>query len=346
MLGTKILPAILVAAPATLWLASQPSFGESTGDTCRASPGAAAPQGLHWYYRIDRATKRHCWYLNTGGIHVHSFANVAAPAPSQHESPGEPAGGATNTALQTAAPQTPIPQTASAEAPLPEPPVRQHRAIDFSARWQELPKSLDLDAHDVTPPSNDYAGEGGATIAVAQMPSSPFAVADQGGIRDQSNGLRQHSKSGTGFGSILLACGLGILFLFLCREALKLVGMLRLEAKRRQSRAAFPDAFPDAFPIAARTGDVAEITPDNAFGPALVPDILDSDAEISLSDFVSILRRADAAPYSPRSFAPAGQQPPSHQLAKIPAVRRILRRKSLRRAHLALKASSRSYATV
>jgi hypothetical protein len=158
--------------------------------------------------------------------------------------------------------------------------------------------------------------------------------------------LRQHSKSGTGFGSILLACGLGILFLFLCREALKLVGMLRLEAKRRQSRAAFPDAFPDAFPMAAQTGDVAEITPDNAFSPALVPDILDSDAEISLSDFVSILRRADAAPYSPRSFAPAGQQPPSHQLAKIPAVRRILRRKSLRRAHLALKASSRSYATV
>ncbi|MFY9837466.1 MAG: hypothetical protein WAK55_13555 [Xanthobacteraceae bacterium] len=342
MLGTKILPAVLVAAPAALWLAAQPSFGETAGDTCRASPGAAAPQGLHWYYRVDRATKRHCWYLTTGGIHVHSFANVAAPAPSQHENSGEPAGAATNTAVQTATPQTPASQTASAEAPLPEPSVRQHRAIDFSARWQEMPKSLDLDAHDVTPPSNDYAGEGGATIAVAQMPSSPFVIADQDGTREQSNGLRQRSKPGTGFGSILLACGLGILFLFLCREALKLAGMLRLEAKRRQARAAFPESFP----MAAPTADVDEITPDNAFGPALVPDILDSDAEISLSDFVSILRRADAAPYSPRSFAPPGQQAPSHQLAKIPAVRRILRRKSLRRSHLALKASSRSYAAV
>jgi hypothetical protein len=84
MLGTKILPAMLVAVPAALWLAAQPSFGEAAGDTCRASPGAAAPQGQHWYYRVDRATKRHCWYLNTEGIHVHSFANVAAPAPSQH----------------------------------------------------------------------------------------------------------------------------------------------------------------------------------------------------------------------------------------------------------------------
>jgi hypothetical protein len=344
MSGTKILPAILVAVPAALWLAAQPSFGEAAGDTCRASPGAAAPQGLHWYYRVDRASKRHCWYLSTGGIHVHSFASVAAPAPSQHESAAEPAGAATtNTTVQTAAAQTPVPQAPSAEAPLPEPPVHGHGAINFSARWQELPKSLDLDAHDVTPPSNDYAGEGGATIAVAQMPSAPFAVADRDRIRDQSSASQQRSKSGLGFGSILLACGLGILFLFLCREALKLVSMLRFEAKRRQARADFPAVFsmPD------EADEVAEVTPENAFGPALVPEMSGiSDTELSLSGFVSILRRADAAPYSPRSFVPPGHQPPSHQLAKFPAVRRMLRRKSLRRSQLALKGSSRSYAAV
>jgi hypothetical protein len=345
MLGTRILPAILVAVAAGLWLAGQPSYGEVAGDMCRASPGAPAPQGEHWYYRVDRATKRHCWYLSAAGIRVHSFANVAAPAPSQHESAGDAAGAATNTIVQTAAAQTPAPapQTASVEDPLPEPAVNGHGAIDFSARWQELPRSLDLDAHDVTPPSNDYAGEGGATIAVAHVPSGPFAVADQAVIRDRGSALRQRSKNELGFGSILLACGLGILFLFLCREALKLVSMLRFEAKRRHARAAFPAAFsmPD------ETGDVAEVTPDNAFGPALVPDISSvEDAEMGLGDFVSILRRADAAPYSPRSFAPAGHQPPSHQLAKIPAVRRLLRRKSLGRSRLALKTSSRSYAAV
>jgi hypothetical protein len=343
MLGTKILPAILVAVPAGLWLAAQPSYSESAGDTCRASPGAAAPQGLHWYYRVDRPTKRHCWYLNTGGIHVHSFANVAAPAPSQHESVAEPAGAATNTTVQTAAAQTPTPQTASVESPLPEPPVSGPGAIDFSARWQELPKSLDLDAHDVAPPSNDYAGEGGATIAVAQIPSAPFAVSDQDGVRNQSSALRQRSKNRLGFGSILLACGLGFLFLFLCREASKLVSMLRFEAKRRHALAAFPTAFP----MPDETGDLAEVTPDNAFGPALVPEISGlSDAELGLTDFGSILRRVDAAPYSQQSFAPPGHQAPSHQLAKFPAVRRILRRKSLRRSHLALKGSSRSYAAV
>lgn len=34
-------------------------------DTCLASPKGAAPEGSRWRYRIDHATKRHCWYLRT-----------------------------------------------------------------------------------------------------------------------------------------------------------------------------------------------------------------------------------------------------------------------------------------
>src|SRR3981081_205176 len=32
-------------------------------DECLSSPKDQTPQGGHWYYRIDHATKRHCWYL-------------------------------------------------------------------------------------------------------------------------------------------------------------------------------------------------------------------------------------------------------------------------------------------
>jgi hypothetical protein len=32
-------------------------------DACLSSPTGHTPQGGHWYYRIDRATKRHCWYV-------------------------------------------------------------------------------------------------------------------------------------------------------------------------------------------------------------------------------------------------------------------------------------------
>ena len=32
-------------------------------DECLSGPKGQTPQGSHWYYRIDHATKRHCWYL-------------------------------------------------------------------------------------------------------------------------------------------------------------------------------------------------------------------------------------------------------------------------------------------
>jgi hypothetical protein len=32
-------------------------------DDCLAEPNGQTPQGKHWYYRIERGTGRHCWYL-------------------------------------------------------------------------------------------------------------------------------------------------------------------------------------------------------------------------------------------------------------------------------------------
>jgi hypothetical protein len=40
------------------------SYGAAgAADECLSGPKGQTPQGGHWYYRIDRATKRHCWYL-------------------------------------------------------------------------------------------------------------------------------------------------------------------------------------------------------------------------------------------------------------------------------------------
>lgn len=33
-------------------------------DECLAAPNKTSPLGEHWYYRIERSTKRHCWYLS------------------------------------------------------------------------------------------------------------------------------------------------------------------------------------------------------------------------------------------------------------------------------------------
>lgn len=47
---------------------------------CLASPKGAAPQGQHWFYRLDRATKRQCWYLRAEGGKESTKATQSAQA--------------------------------------------------------------------------------------------------------------------------------------------------------------------------------------------------------------------------------------------------------------------------
>ena len=55
----------------------------AAGD-CLLKPNAVAPPGSHWYYRVDRATQRECWYLGAEGAKVRSPARQdASPARSQ-----------------------------------------------------------------------------------------------------------------------------------------------------------------------------------------------------------------------------------------------------------------------
>ena len=37
--------------------------GAKTADACLSGPKGSVPAGGHWYYRVDRATKRNCWYI-------------------------------------------------------------------------------------------------------------------------------------------------------------------------------------------------------------------------------------------------------------------------------------------
>jgi hypothetical protein len=57
---------------AMLFIALTPRAGgaESAGDDCVAKPNSAAPQGSHWYYRVDRPANRRCWFLGPQGLKV------------------------------------------------------------------------------------------------------------------------------------------------------------------------------------------------------------------------------------------------------------------------------------
>jgi hypothetical protein len=72
-LASAILIGVLVGVFAGAYLIIMP-YG--TADDCLAEPRGDAPQGQHWYYRVDRGTKRHCWYLKAQGEKV---ARAASP---------------------------------------------------------------------------------------------------------------------------------------------------------------------------------------------------------------------------------------------------------------------------
>src|SRR5258707_5519959 len=57
--ASAIFASLVVGAPLTTIADS----AAGADDECLSSPKDQTPQGGHWYYRIDRVTKRHCWYL-------------------------------------------------------------------------------------------------------------------------------------------------------------------------------------------------------------------------------------------------------------------------------------------
>ncbi|MDX3967224.1 MAG: hypothetical protein QHD01_11565 [Bradyrhizobium sp.] len=142
--------------------APAPPSAASSASDCLAAPKGAAPQGQHWYYRLERTTKRQCWYLRAAGdkdsaktaqtAQAQSDAPTAdAPAPQQHavqdaraeyltprssaaaKTPNAPAQAAAATPVQQVAEQTangnaqqpaaaPWPDVSTASAP-PAPPA-------------------------------------------------------------------------------------------------------------------------------------------------------------------------------------------------------------------------------
>ena len=70
-LRAQVISAAEAAMPAT----------QAAADSCLSAPKGATPSGSHWYYRIDRVTKRQCWYLREESDTADDkFARAAPPA--------------------------------------------------------------------------------------------------------------------------------------------------------------------------------------------------------------------------------------------------------------------------
>lgn len=63
----------------------------SAADPCLAAPNAAAPQGSHWFYRIERPSLRKCWHLVQKDQKIQSAAATPTSPQPDLDEPDEPA---------------------------------------------------------------------------------------------------------------------------------------------------------------------------------------------------------------------------------------------------------------
>jgi hypothetical protein len=145
-------PVVLVIVLASISLTARSTLAQRTADECLTRPGSGAPQGSHWYFRVNHSDHRHCWYLGPEGAKVHMFVRSAAPpTPPGLASP------------------VPVPAERPTQAKAAEIDIgKTETPVDFLRRWLDLQASYGA----VAPPSanTSYAEERMAADSEDDMP--------------------------------------------------------------------------------------------------------------------------------------------------------------------------------
>jgi hypothetical protein len=282
MLRSKVRLVGLALIPAAILLTGHSSLGETKGDECKAKPDGSAPAGLHWYYRVDRANNRHCWYLHQQGMPVHSLKSATSRnADPRNDNDGEqiwkipPVTGSPKPDYQQS--------TALAERP----------AADFVARWVDLPKSVDLNTHEPASESIGYAAEAGLENKQEQLPPA------WANVSAANAEPRQNAADRANFGSVSLA-GAVLLALLLMSEALVQFArrsgrsLLRLHLRADPRRGTeHSESAAEAAPPAALWQGARAVEP--------IP-----ETQSGINDLRRLLQRAGAGLGPAQSFAPSG----------------------------------------
>ena len=152
--AAKFVSAIFVSLLACANLTIASDHTARAANACLSGPNGTTPDGSHWYYRIDRATKRHCWYL---GDEREKLSPGAPQISSASANPVSPPNKAMQSSIADAHAELPLPQIrieqelAATAAPGPSAPsaasagynqritapdADSHRSV-FASRWPE-----------------------------------------------------------------------------------------------------------------------------------------------------------------------------------------------------------------
>jgi hypothetical protein len=103
---------------------------QTTADGCLSAPRGATPPGSHWYYRLDRVTKRQCWYLREeGDVSDDKFARAAPPVSAPSPDPA-------STADDSAPQQRSIGRRSVSDKSASDKSVSEKSISDARAEWQ------------------------------------------------------------------------------------------------------------------------------------------------------------------------------------------------------------------
>jgi hypothetical protein len=155
-----------------------PAATIAAADDCLTAPKGETPQGQHWSYHVDRASKKKCWHLRAEGSKaVQTVQNTQADAPAQRvDSP--PLSRALQDAHAEFVQQPPVP-AANVSAAVPSqassvtPPPTAPRA-NVTADGSAQQPTLDTRWPD---PANTAAAPQAAPAPDAQPAAAPAPVA-------------------------------------------------------------------------------------------------------------------------------------------------------------------------
>jgi hypothetical protein len=171
-LASAIVLGSLAAAPVV-----QPTTSHAA-DECLSGPKGAAPKGSHWYYRVDRATRKNCWYVRAErkqGPATNSSATLTLPPAETPLQPsvanaraeadpgtvGQPGG---------AAPE-PAPFTGGASISDPGASATDESGSTVASRWLDQPTQISSTPGPATPAASDAMPNSAA-------PSAPPVAAE------------------------------------------------------------------------------------------------------------------------------------------------------------------------
>jgi hypothetical protein len=217
---------------------------------CLVKPSAPAAAGKHWYYRVDRASGRHCWYLRAASTASNESAQPRTPSratvsPPADNPPPEPSAdmrsdaGDQDTAPPAPAMAAPAPQPSwSTAAPPPAPEPMTTPASDSATPAPALPPQPVA----AEPPRAEPAPTAPIRAQVPERPTTvPTTVVEDGG----------HLPAIFGTALVLLIIVVGSIVV---RLAAKLI-----RSRRRGSAPRAPAAMPP--PPILRAQDAPALVP-------------------------------------------------------------------------------------